>query len=90
MGRRPTFTSLVLMMVIVVAGGMNSLQDLAETAEKRCEYCKTASSPPAWLPPAGFVLPSILLDSAPQAFLPLLFPGIALPQRDAARQENAS
>lgn len=91
MGRRPTFTSLVLMMVIIVAGGMNSLQDLAEPSEKRCEYCHTADSPPAWLPPAGFILPSILLDSAPQALLPLLFPGVVgVPQRDTALQGKAS
>lgn len=73
MRRRPSLTSLILMMLVIVAGGTNSARDLL-AGPSDCEYCQSAATAPTWLPPVILMLPTILLDNAPEALLPLLLP----------------
>ncbi len=90
--RRPSSMPLLfLCLVMIIAGGMNSVQDLLIPAAEKggCEYCVLAAEPPRWLPPPGLVLPSLLLDLAPATLAPLMLPGL-LPPAPQGPQEAPS
>lgn len=82
MHRRPSLFFLLCCSLLIVIGGMSSLQDLLRKPEDGgCEYCDLAINQPRWLPPLGLSMPSLLLDLAPEALLPLLIPTVVPPPR---------
>jgi len=69
---------LILMTLMIVMAGMNSVTDLLHDAGNSdvagtCEYCDL-TNPPAWVPPAALSVPALLLDLSPESLLPLLIP----------------
>ncbi|MAD47698.1 MAG: hypothetical protein CMI02_20160 [Oceanospirillaceae bacterium] len=78
---------LILMTLMIVAAGMNSVTDLMKSADAGhhtadCEYCAINESP-VWVPPAGLSLPALILDLAPRSLLPLLTPTLCTEQAPA-------
>lgn len=91
--RRPSSMPLLLLcLVMIIAGGMNSVRDLLIPAAEKggCEYCALAAEPPRWLPPPGLVLPSLLLDLAPATLAPLMLPRLLAPLPQQSPQEAPS
>ena len=87
MRRRPSVFFLLSLMLILVSGGLSSVHDLLrKPGEGGCEYCHSLTSVPEWLPPVGLMLPSMLLDLAPQTLAPLLSPLLTPPALTPASQ----
>ena len=75
MGRRPSFTLLLLCLALIVLGSVDSLTErLSNGGQGQCQQCELADSPPRWLPPLPVTLPGLLLDLAPQTLMPFLLP----------------
>ena len=72
-------TGLVLISLMIVVAGMNSVTDMMSGAGDRhtadCEYC-AINERPVWVPPAGLSLPALLLDLTPESLMLLLTPSL--------------
>ena len=92
MGRRPSFTLLLLCLALIVLGSVDSLTErLSNGGQGQCQQCELADSPPRWLPPLPVTLPGLLLDLTPQALLPALLPALMQHHSNASEiQESAA